>query len=130
MVFPLWQLGVEMQEYNNSPKKFRKTTKINRQEKIGVFSSGVFLFLGLGISIFFLIVFISNNVVVGFVFGGFIIAVLLVAGGSDPYKFIRSLINTTKKPKWTWGRYPARSLLLSQKLSEGVSFRTKVKSQK
>ena len=99
----------------NSPQeKFRKTTKINRKEKIGVFSSGVFLFVGLGIVTFFTVVYISNNVVVGFIFGGFIITVLLIAGGSDPYKFVRSLSNTAKKPKWTWGRYPARSLFKEQ----------------
>lgn len=100
----------------DSPQeKFRRTTKINRQEKIGVFSSGVFLFVGLGILIFFTIVFVSNNVVVGFIFGFFIVTILLIAGGSDPYKFVRSLSNTVKKPRWTWGRYPARSLLGSQK---------------
>ena len=101
----------------DSPQgKFRKTTKINRQEKIGVFSSGVFLFVGLGIATFFTIVFVSNNFVVAFICGGFIVSVLLVAGGSDPYKFVRSLSNTVKKPQWTWGRYPARSLFKNQKI--------------
>ena len=110
----------------NSPKKFRRTTKVNQKSKIGVFSSGVFLFLGVGILIFFLVVYLVGSLIKAWILALFVVASLLVAAGSDPYKFVRSLSNAKKKPRWKWGRHPSRSLLVSQKTF--LSQKSKVKS--
>ncbi len=94
----------------NSLQKFRRITKINQKEKIGVFSSGLFLFLGVALMVFFVILYFGGGYFRGFIAGGFILILLLVSGGGDPYSFLRALISTKEKPTWIWGRTSARSL--------------------
>lgn len=89
---------------------FRRTTKINQKEKIGVFTSGLFLLMFPGVLIFFLFATLLDLPGVGFLLGSLILLVLLISGGLEPYKFMREITNMVKKKRWTWGRKPAKSI--------------------
>lgn len=90
--------------------EFRPTTKINQKEKVGVFTSGLFLLILPGVIVFFFSATLFNRPGVGFFLGSLILLVLLISGGLEPYKFMREIANMVKKKRWTWGRKPAKSI--------------------
>lgn len=89
---------------------FRRVTKINQKEKVGIFSSGLFIFLVPGLLAFLVIVWTTQNIWIGLLIGLFLLCVLLISGGIEPYRYIRALINSPSKHRWVWGRRPAKSI--------------------